>query len=242
MREHEEANKFSHPIVRNWVEPVKNTELPHPVNFAVLGNTTGTQYLAVLDTTGILWVIRSNDTFTTLLSTQRLDTFDVQDLGGVGLSMGFAQNGSVFVGADYEDSYLSWVQGEDGIFEAHPISPFGPTGPTVKREDLPEPRFIRTPHPGWDTVWLDGMEVVVLGYYYESGCQGNLISPSIVYRQPGDEWSYIVQLGRSNLDHVAIDGTGMDDMLIVAYNGLNGHWLIYSISDTTVFDAGQPQV
>ena len=242
MADHEESRQFSHPRDRARIDPVRNKEIPVPVNYAILGNTTGTQYLTVLDTTGVLWMIMSNDSFQTLMVVERLDSYDVQALDGVGLSMGYASNGSVFVIADNEEGVSSWVQGMNGSFEACPMSPPAPKGPTVRREDLPEPRYIDTPSPGWDTIWLDGLEVVVLGYYYESGCMGNYYSPSIVYRRPGEEWSDIVMLDKANLDDVAINGSGMDDMLIVAYDGHRGSWLIYAVTDTSVLDAGQPQV
>ncbi len=245
----QEANEeadFPHALGRvRDVNPTRTSVIPVPVSFEVMGNATGTQHLVVLDKTGALAVYTSNDLFTDNLTTDHLTRFEVSDLSSIRLELGHIPNGSVAVHAIRGSFDWYWVQhpGNGSFQEAEgPLSLTGHQRPVLEVEDLPASDRLRDYGAGWNTIRLDGQDVVVAEFHDWGGCLEYSYCPGLAYRMQNGQWSNIVVLDESYPDEISIAGTSLDDMFVVTWgedrNSVS--WWFYPVTDDSVLEAGRP--
>lgn len=248
LQEANEEEEFPHGLGRmRDVNYTRTSAIPVPVSFQVMGNATGTQHLLVLDKTGTLVVYFSDDLFNENLTKVPLTRFEVSDLSSFRLELGLVQNGSVAVHVTRGSFDWYWVghQGNGSFQEIEgPLSLTGHQRPALEVGDLPASDRIRDHGAGWDTILLDGQDVVVAEFHDWGGCLEYSYCPGLAYRTQNGQWSNIVVMGGSNPDGISIAGTSMDDMFVVIWeeDRTSVHWRFYPVTDDSVLEAGIPVV
>lgn len=247
----EEANEeelFPHGLSRlKNVKPTRVRTIPAPVSYEVLGNATGDQQLVILDKTGILAVYTSNDLFSNNISSSHLTQFEFSDLTDVRLEFGRVLNGSVGVHAHRGSFDWYWVQlSSNGTFQEvdGPLTLTGSLRPEYEVEDLPASDRIRDHGAGWDTISLEGRDVVVAEFHDWGGCLVYSYCPGVAYMLPNGQWSNIVSLDGASPDGISVAGTSMEDMFVVTWSEDRNSvgWWFYPITDDSVLRAGIPVV
>jgi len=246
FEEANEENQFPHGLSRlKNVEPTRVRTIPAPVSYEVLGNATGTQHLVILDKTGILVVYSSNDLFSNNISSSHLTQFEFSDLTDVRLEFGRVLNGSVGVHAHRGSFDWYWVQSSsNGTFQEvdGPLTLTGSQRPVYEVGDLPASDRIRDYGARWDTIRLDGRDVLVAEFHDWGGCLEYSYCPGVAFKMPNGQWSNIVSLGGASPDGISIAGTSMKDMFVVTWSEDRNSvgWWFYSITDDSVMKAGVP--
>ncbi len=241
-----EDPEFPHPLGRMMNDdPTRTSAIPVPVSFEVLGNATGTQHLVVMDKTGTLTVFMSNDLFSQNLTSARLGRFEFSDLTSLRLELGYIPNGSVAVHASRGSFDWYWVQDPwNGSFQEveGPFSVTGQQRPIYQLEELPASDRIHDYRAGWNTITLDGQDVVVAEFSDHGGCLEWSYCPGLTYRLPSGKWSNIVVLDETRADGISIAGTSMEDMFVVIWmedrNSID--WWFYPVTDDSIIKAGRP--
>jgi len=244
FQEGNDEHEFPHQLSRiEDIDPTRSTAIPVPVSFEILGNATGTQLLVVLDKTGTLTAFTSNDLFYKNLTEARLTRFEFFDLDSVRLQLGYLPNGSVGVHCSRGSFDWYWVQNEwnESLFEAEgPLSLTGPRRPVFDVEELPASDRIHDYRSEWNTIHLDGQDVVVAEFSDFGGCLEWSYCPGIAYRLPNGQWSNIVVIDETYPDGISIAGTSMEDMFVVTWSEDRNSvgWWFYPITDDSVQRAG----
>ena len=214
------------------------------VEYQVLGNASGEQYLAMVASGGSLYMYVSNDTFSMVVNGTLLDEVYGTDPATIQLRLGRDPLGRVAVSISRAGEVKGWVLEawpDVWVPMDDPSSIFVPASPDIDPSSLPSPKHLQDWEDGWDTIWLEGREVAVGTYTYQAGCEEASCCPSIVFRTDDGEWSTIVVLGKLWVNKVQVAGTGLDDMFVVSYEiGRNGpRWYMTTIDGNGVLKTGQ---
>ncbi len=227
------------------INPTRTSAIPAPVSFEVMGNATGTQHLLVLDKTGVLTVYTSNDLFTDNLTEAHLTRLEANDLSSFRLELGHIPNGSIAVHVIRGSFDRYWIQqpGNDSFQEVEgPLTLTVQQRPMLDEDDLPASDRIRDYNAGWNTIHLDGHDVMVAEFSDSGGCLVWSYCPGVAYRMPNGQWSNIVVLDETSPDGISIAGTSMDDMFVVTWeeDRTSVYWWFYPVKDDSVMEAGTP--
>jgi hypothetical protein len=232
------------PHSRFNVDAARLYDIPGPVEFRVLGNATGSQYLAMVKGGGSLLVYASNDTFSNNVTEVLLEERYGTDPTTISLSLGNDPEGRVAVAATWGTERKAWALGTwpdvwvpiDGQVELSV-----PERPPVDPSTLPSKRAVVNWPEGWDTLVLKGREVAVGTYRYQAGCMEETCCPSVVFVTDDGEWSSVVVLGRQEGDMVRAAGSDLDDMFVVSVDldDDGPRWYVTVVDREGILELGQ---
>jgi hypothetical protein len=213
---------------------------PEPEAFDLLGNASGWKCIVVVSKAGVVMAYWSGEPLFQNRSEERLDTLEGPTLEGTNVRLGWATDGTAVCRLDHRGNSTYWTfDAGNGAWtlEDGRIRIVGPHEPDIRIEDTPGNWPSHVEETAWDTVTIDGFDVVVGGYSWWGGGDNEAFQmPTIFYRRPSGEWSTKVVLDKDRVYHQNIAGTSMDDIIIVTY-GRHG-WKLYSVTDDAITTAG----
>jgi hypothetical protein len=222
-------------IVLNWSE--------RPTTLSVLGNATGRQYIAFIDSDGRLWSsssegLRFNDTNRTML----------RDIGPGDwtLRLGYLRNGTVGIqvtleGLRYQWMLTEWPNGwtpseQDLDLSVPPII-------TNETRDLPYRGQIQDFRETGCAASINGTVVVVGAFVSAHTDDPKPLYPCVVFQKDDHHWSNIVRLWHEFrlpvTTNAKVAGTALNDMIIVTCQDRGQpEWHVYYFKDASLVDAG----
>ena len=216
---------------------------PDAVEYQVLGNASGEQYLAIVARGGSLYMYVSNDTFSRVVNGTLLDEVYGTDPVTIQLRLGRDPLGRVAVSISRGGEVKGWVLEawpDVWVPMDYPTYILVPASPDIDPSSLPSPENLREWKDGWDTIWLEGRDVAVGTYRYPGGCMEEYCCPSVVFETADGGWSTIVVIGRQPADTVRAAGNSFDNMFVITYRLRTGEhrWNIHMVDGGTVLDTG----
>jgi hypothetical protein len=224
-------------IMLNWTKV--------PVAVSVIGNATGRQYIALMDSQNILWGITSERMGLNAANWTKIMDLGQEPLIDPELCLGYITNGTVGLRLVVGEERYQWVLVDwpDGWMRLEGTTYMKvPEEAGIKEEDLPNHQRVSSFDESGRSIIFNGSTVVVCSYSPGNGDVVRHGYPSLVYREADGKWSNVVILSlkpSGTIVYPCIAGTDLTDLFVLyCVEDPNPQWYCNFIDDGSLMEAG----
>lgn len=221
--------------------PFPGERLPEPATFDLMGNASGWKCMVVVSATGVVTAYWSDEPMFMNRSEEQLTLLEGPSLEGTTVRLAYSLDGPPVCHLIHQGRSSYWVFDRaigNWTLSDDSVRYFSPRIHDIRIEDTPGNWPAFGGYESWDNVTIEGLDVLLVQYsWWGGGDDETFQAPTILYREPSEEWSTKVVIDRHRVYYQQLAGSSLDDIVIVTY-GRHG-WLVYSITDDSLTRVGE---